>query len=239
MTRSFLAVVMLSAPLGCHSSVPPLPEPPRDFITLAPGLRVDRAARVIEFDGTVPIDAHNDETPDVYLELLVTGPDSREHEALVVTSVPPSLIHAAMLAIALQPGEPGQVTWDGATAVRVSATGDVVTVHVKALAGETWTAPVPLASWAIDAERTTHLNDFPGWNGLVFAGSRADAARGVPYVADRTGTIIGLTTFATEVISPKLTLSHEASIDAPAWLADRARTPVRGTPVRVIIAPAE
>lgn len=231
------ALVLATWAPGGPEGVPP--EQPARVIELAPGLRVNRSTRVVEFEGTVPVDAHNADTPDVFLELLVTGPDSREHESLVVTRVPPSLIHAALLAVELTPGRPGSVTWQDDRARRTPATGDRVEVLVRVESGEGWSEPAPLASWVISQDRATRLVDDPGWSGLVFAGSTADPPRDVPYVADATGTIIGLATFGTEVIAPRLTLSHESRIDAPAWVANRERTPVRGTRVRVIIRPAK
>ncbi|MEM9559440.1 MAG: YdjY domain-containing protein [Planctomycetota bacterium] len=230
----FVACVACVACTGCAAQpgAEPVPERP---IELAPGLRIDRAARTVEFDGLVPIDAHNDETPDVFLELLVTGPDSREHESLVVTHVRPSLIHAALLSVGLEPGKPGRVAWDTGTAVRTPSTGAPVDVLVSVLQEGEWTLPVALVSWVISQDRRTRLIDAKAWTGVVFAGSVSDLDRGVPYVADATGTIIGLATFGTEVIAPRLTLSHEARVDAPVWVADRARTPLVNTPVRVIV----
>ncbi|MEM9374305.1 MAG: hypothetical protein AAGA55_11750, partial [Planctomycetota bacterium] len=49
---------------------------------LLPGVRV--AEGTVEFRGTVCADTSHPQTPVVYLELLVTAPDSREHESLVV-----------------------------------------------------------------------------------------------------------------------------------------------------------
>src|SRR5688572_18748192 len=47
-----------------------------------PHIRVDQAARLVEIDGIVPIDAHNAETPNVYLEVTLCTRDSKEHESL-------------------------------------------------------------------------------------------------------------------------------------------------------------
>ena len=69
-------------------------------------------AKTVEFDGTVPIDCHDPRTPRVYLEVAVCTPDTKEHEALVVTRVKPSDVHAALLAAGLEAGEPGTWTWE-------------------------------------------------------------------------------------------------------------------------------
>ena len=75
---------------------PTKPAEPPSMRELLPGVRV--AEGMVEFRGTVCADLRHEQTPVVYLELLVTGPDSREHESLVVTPVKPSAIHASTAA---------------------------------------------------------------------------------------------------------------------------------------------
>lgn len=196
---------------------------------LQPGVRV--AEGVVEFDGTVCADLSHPQTPVVYLELLITGPDSREHESLVVTTVKPSSIHAGLLAAGFEPGHPVRRTDNGATAPE----GDALRVEV-AVVGDDGPGPfVDLASWAVNKEDKTRLPDAEGW-GLVFAGSVLDA-RG--YGADKAGTIVGLTGFGTEVVAASWTLSHLAAVDAPVWVVDGDRVPAFGTEVVVRISAPE
>ncbi|MCC5822733.1 MAG: YdjY domain-containing protein [Phycisphaerales bacterium] len=217
-----LAFVLSVEPAEADPATPP------DIRELLPGVRVGEG--FVEFRGTVCADLSHPQTPVVYLELLVTGPDSREHESLVVSGVKPSNLHAGLLAAGLEPGRP--VAWRGAK-VAHSAEGERVRVEAAMLDddGEPG-AFVDLASWAINKETERRLTEAEGW-GLVFAGSMLDEQQG--YAADMTGTIIGLTDFGTEVIAAAWDLSPHSAIDEPVWIVDKDRVPAFGTPVVVRI----
>tara|TARA_R110000782_G_scaffold57258_1_gene119500 strand:+ start:5908 stop:6657 length:750 start_codon:yes stop_codon:yes gene_type:complete len=216
-------VVSCAGVLGVSAGPPDEPPALRELL---PGVLVGEG--VVEFAGTVCADPSHPQTPVVYLELLVTGPDSREHESLILTRATPSAIHAGLLAAGLEPGRP--VRWKGDT-VEASATGD--RVRVLAVAGENNddTGFVDLASWVVRRDTGERLDGAAGW-GLVFAGSVLDEEAGA-YAADKTGTVIGLTGFGTEVIAAAWDLSPQASIDEPVWIVDKDRVPAFGTPVRV------
>jgi hypothetical protein len=78
----------------------------------------------------------------------------------------------------------------------------------------------------------------PGW---VFAGSKivkrpsADGQEREMYDADGSGTIIGLTTFGSEVIAWSRAISPDATVEEPEWIADFSKTPAAETKVRVRI----
>ena len=201
---------------------------PAEPIELLPGVRVDREAGWLEFEGEVAIDCHDPDTPTVYLELVACTPDTREHESLVVTKVAPSSIHAGLLALGARPGSPGRVEWDGQTARRVAATGDGLRVELVTTLGGRSRIDRP-RSWM----RPAGLADASEWR-WVFAGSRMVEFRGGPfYDADGTGVVIGLATFGSEVVAPVRVISPEAAIDTPAWIAEADRVPPRGAPVTV------
>ncbi len=115
-----------------RSSPAPVPES-RDFsrrgIELFPGVFVDRAERTVEFDAAVIADVSFAETPRVYLETLVCTPMTREHEALLITRVEATHIHAALLALGLEPGQPGRVEWDGSVVRTIPPTGPLIDVR--------------------------------------------------------------------------------------------------------------
>lgn len=218
------------APGPSREETPPGGTPP-GLVALAPGLRADVRAGVVEFDGVVAVDAHDPRTPDVYLELLVCSPDTREHESLVVTPVTPGLIHAALLAAGFTPGSPGRVAQlaDGSVD-RTPPTGDPVLVRfiVPGPGGDD--AAHDPASWVTRAGGGAA----PAWGGMVFSGSRlVERAGRTVYDADGTGVIVGLTTFGSEVVAPVRAVSPDSWVDEPAWVADARTIPARGTPVRV------
>jgi hypothetical protein len=227
----------------------PLPATPR-MVEMLPGLRIDRDARAIEFDGIVPVDVHDPQTPKVYLELFVTGPDSREHEALVMTRVKPSAIHAGLLALGLSPGKPG-VLGPGRDTPAQDPTGDQVTIDFitrSVTSGERLVEPA--TAWVINADDGSRLPpagaaaepgspaaSVPVW---LFAGSRLRERRDpdtgrtrTVYDADGTGVIVGLHTFSSEVLAWPKAMSPDSAVLAPEWIADVTRVPAMGTPVTV------
>ncbi len=229
MTHALIAAALLWA-----SGEPPASDAAADAPAkeLLPGVRVGE--RFVEFRGEVCADLSHPQTPVVYLELLVTGPDSREHESLVVTTVTPSVIHAGLLAAGLEPGRP--VRWEGAKAAQAPA-GPRVRVEVAVVEEGKPGAFVDLASWAVHKETGQRLPEADAW-ALVFAGSRIDGGD-IRYAADRAGTIIGLTGFGTEVIAAAWDLSPQAAVDEPVWIADKERVPKVGTPVVVRVTALE
>lgn len=187
-----------------------------------PGVWVEEG--VVEIDASVAMDCHHPETPDVYLEMLITGPDRREHESLLVSDVVPSNLHAGLLAAGFEPGSPISHV-DGN---RVSASGDGMVVEVRVVDTETW---VGLVEWVTHVEEATGLIEDDGWAGLVFAGSVL-TDEGV-YKADREGALVSLTAWGFEVVSPAWVVSPDASVDEPVWIADRDVVPAIETKVRV------
>lgn len=206
------------------------------WTVLGAGLRIDTERRLLEFDGAVPIDCHHPATPDVYLELVVCAPDSREHESLVVTSVPASMIHAGLLALGLEPGRPASVRTTADGIERIPPEGDGVSVALLTLDERgAWTG-VGAGEWITDAETRTKR---PG-AGWVFAGSRLVERGGVEwYDADGAGTVVGLAAFGGETIAYGEAISPTAAVDEPVWIADVRVVPVRGTAVRVRIGAVE
>lgn len=240
-------VALLLANAGSRRTPTPAPTNAA-LIEMFPGVRVDAARRTIEFDGIVPIDAHNPKTPLVYLETIVCGRDSREHESLVMTTVPASHVHAALLAIGAHPGRPGAWWWNGGRLQTIAPTGTPLRVSFRvesAIAGaseasspESGTREEPAISWVKlhpsgNAMIEPRLWDSPLW---TFGGSLIVTRRGREfYDADMTGQIIGLTTFGGETISFRDVLSPEAAVQEPMWIADAARVPPFGTRVTVVV----
>lgn len=209
-----------------------------NWITLSPGLRINKATEQIEIDATVPIDAHDPSRQRVYLEWLVCTPNTREHEVVAVTQVRPSLIHAAALTFNWQPGIPGAWDWSGDKIVPVPPQGEAVQVYIR-----TEGTPAPgniIETWVVNAKTgKTLAEEFPA-NYFVFSGSRVLAPKGpnpVPlqsfYHADREGGVLGLACFSNETFAYSAMINPDAGIEEPVWIANAANVPPAGTNVIV------
>jgi hypothetical protein len=189
---------------------------------------------VIEIDGFIPIDCHNPQTPDVYLEVIVCAVDSREHESLVATRAKASDIHAALLAAGFHSGAPG--AWIDAGPSR--PTGD--SLRIELIVPSQPDLPTDPKAWIRSVEREQSLLEWEVANQLnsvwVFAGSRFVQRGGREvYAADGTGQIIGLHTFGSETIAWTTVLSPQADVEEPEWIAANTIVPVVRTPVVVRI----
>lgn len=227
MITSLLAILLLLGTIPPEPDTDPLDE-------LLPGIFV--GDHVVEFEGAVSINVHHPETPIVYLEMFVTAPDSREHESLVVSSIRPSSLHAALLAADAQPGMPRHKDEQGQW---INAAGDTLEVMFALKDKEhpdQWGSFFRAEEWVISERSQEPLIDSEQWGGFVFAGSTfSHLGQTTGYRADRSGTIISLTTFGDEVVSPTWPISDKADQDTPEWIANIDRVPAIGTPVRVRI----
>lgn len=239
---SVATLLLLSGMVHAQEQGKPLPagvdERVDALLAEMPHVRVDRAARTVEFDGYVPISAHVEEAPNLYLEVMVCTPDVRAHESLVASRASPSHVHAALLLIGLTPGKTGSWKWDGGRAEQVAPEGSPVEVRFV-WTDERGEQRDDLASdWIVsrvDGERLTHTipENEPRW---VFAGSRMVSRGGREwYAAEAEGTIIGLHTFTTETIAWRGVMSPSAEVEDPEWIADPERVPKQGTEVVVRI----
>ena len=208
-------------------------EPTSGVVTLAEGLRINRAEGWLELDGFVPIDVRETDRTGYtlirYLECIAVTPMSgKDHEALIVTSVRPSTIHAALLTLGLEPGQPGAIFWDGQTARSTPAVGSPVSVYLREAGAEAPGTPITEfithadTGAAFDAEA---LGEAPQW---VFAGSLVEGSR---YVADAEGLVVGLHTFGSEVVALRMAISPDSFIEEPRWIAHPQHTPPFGTDV--------
>lgn len=209
-----------------------------DLREVFPGVWIDLQRRLVEFDGVVPIDCHDPATPDVWLEVLVCRPDTREHEAVVMTEALASHVHAALLLLDIEPGRPGEWSWQHRELRAHPPQGPPLRVLVRAPGEGRWR---PLGDWALHAETGASLTETlaEAGGGFVFAGSRlVPFAGGERYDADYAGTLVGLTAFGSETVAATEMWSPESAMMPPLWLADARAVPPALTPVRVRIAAA-
>jgi hypothetical protein len=166
------------------------------------------------------------EAPLEFFCVVAGGP---EHESVLRTHARPSHIHAALLMIGLQPGEPlrysqaaGKWFPPHGPALRISVEytdehGRLVTVPANKLMRDIRTRkPMPSTSW-------------------VFTGSRI-MPDGV-YAADVTGYIVSIVNFdLTPIDIPQLASNANETLE---WQANLEALPPRGTPVSMILEPID
>lgn len=239
---SLIVLVAVAEPPAQPSTSPNTPTPtqaPRGMREVFPGVRVDVADKLVEFDGTVPIDAHRVTDKGaklvVFLETIVCTRDSKEHESLVVTSVKASQVHAALLLIGLKPGAPGK--WERKedegkkTLVGVPPRGDDVRVTVAEQRGDGTIGPeTDVLEWVVDHRDGRGFRVIEPDASLVFAGSAMvrprrrmidpeNAERPEVYAGDTEGTVVGLTSFGTETIGVTAMYNPDAATQEPQWIA--------------------
>ncbi|MBC7770997.1 MAG: hypothetical protein H7210_00745 [Pyrinomonadaceae bacterium] len=225
-------------PIGATTATPvTAPETPAVVAPkeLFPGVFVDLTKKTVEIGGIIPINAHDPAAPMVYLEVFACLPDTKEHESMVMTSVRPSHVHAAMLLIGLKPGHPGG--WDliDDKLVPIEPSGDAVLVQVTYTDAGGQRILLGPEDLIVDAKTNEPFNKNTGGHWL-FAGSRMVKRQGRDwYDADGAGMLIGLTTFGGETIAWSRTISPDSNVQAPEWIASSKETPPAGTPVRVTI----
>jgi len=118
---------------------------------ILPGVRANLATKVVEFDGIVPINCHDPRTPDVYLEVMVCTPDTKEHESLVMTKARASDVHAALLAIGLEPGSPGRWDFKDKEFIPVPPRGGAVEVRLAYKTADGKEVEVPATDGIVNA----------------------------------------------------------------------------------------
>jgi hypothetical protein len=197
-------------------------------ITLDGDVRVEVAAGIVSFPGTVALD-------EGWLEVGVCRVGTREHEAVVVTGSRPSIVHAGLLLAGLEPGKPGGYHENGAA---FGPIGDRVVVELQPLdaTGEAVGDPIPFASTVLDVRAPEEIPDL-GW---VFAGSAVlpnppSMGPGEYYAADFGGSLIGLSTFGDEVVGAIEVRSPDSGVDDAVWKIRPDILPPAGTRVRVVI----
>lgn len=198
--------------------------------TVFPHIRIDVGRKLVEFDGRVsPLIFAPYEGRFFYLETFVCKAGTKDHESLVVTDAVPSQIHAALLLIGLEPGHP--VTWDHPNGEPVARPAEGPPVDVRFVLDEGPHERV------VDPRDWTKVKGGAGrfpeghW---VFAGSAIAGTTDKPfYEADAAGTIVGLASFGTEVISWPRVISAEESDKQLEWVADLEAIPPADTPVVV------
>jgi len=210
----------------------------KDRIEPFPGLVVDFKADRIELRCTVK---HAPEP----LEQIVCTPATRDHETLLTANILPSQLHGALMLLDLTPGSPGRFEMAADDTLRfIPPTGDIIdlaivvpnddgtaTVHQV----ESWMhrrgegddarmIPFPDRTWVFSGSR---MQDNPSWMD----------APGRHYVADMTGSLVGLVTFGDEPVGLTTAIHADAGTRQADWRPKRDVMPPDGTVVTLHLTP--
>lgn len=208
------------------------------IVMVKPGLRVDRTRGTVEVDGVISLDAG-------LLEQVVCARGTREHESIFVPGAKPSEIHAALLLAGFEPGRPG--LWrerpDGGLEL-VPPTGDPIEVLLRVESGDrpaedAQARPAdfrPISMFIRDARTGRPFPDRPFvFAGSLFAPNPPSLGPGEHYVADWTGSIVGLVTFGDEVVAWEEVIPDRAEVAEPVWEANPLRLPPPGAPATLLL----
>jgi len=197
----------------------------------------------VDIEGVVGIN-------DGFLEQVACTPGTRGYESLVIAFAQPSHIHAALLLLGLEPGKPGKweavapAEAGGTFTYRVippeGAKVRVTVIYEKAKrkvdegvggdgeggngeawmneANETKRVEVPVSDWIIDYKTGKKFPDGV-W---IFGGSRIkkDFSGVERYVADLSGSIVGLVTFGDELLGWNEVWPDEEEFLEPEWICN-------------------
>jgi hypothetical protein len=196
------------------------PDPHPDLVRLSPtdAVWVDRPRGEVVVGGLITLDRG-------VIEVFACPRGSKEHESIVATDAPARLVHAALLAIGLEPGAP--VSYDPDY---VAARGPVVHVRMR------WRDAAGLLQErpAQELIRNTRTGD-PLEADWVFAGSVfwRDPADGREYYQGDGGDLICVSNFPTATLD--LPIESSQANDALLFEAFAERVPPRGTPVEIVL----
>jgi hypothetical protein len=185
-----------------------------------PAIRIDPAARTIEIEAHVAL-------REGALELLLCHRGTKEYESILATDAVGSHLHAALLAVGLDPGRPGywlRTPTGDSTYVPPAGAPLEISLRWRDDQGRLYTATPN--QWLTGRETGEPAEPF-GW---VFVGSAPVEG---PYWADQTGDIISLANYEASVIDVPFASSRDNERLTFAC-ATQAIPPV-GTPVTVVV----
>lgn len=202
------------------------------FVSPFPGVRVRLTPPTVEVEAVRCLD-------EGWLEQIACSPGTREHESLVVVSAKPSHIHAALLMAGFNPGNPGAwIYHDDDQHIEVRPpSGDKLQIAMRYSTNGSATEE-PVRAWIRDHLGERQFPDVP-W---IFAGSRIEPnpkfmGPGEHYVADQTGSIIGLVTFGDELIGCSAVIADQVDVQPAEWEVNTDAVPPVDTKVTIVITP--
>jgi hypothetical protein len=179
---------------------------------------IDRAKKQVVVGGRIALD-------EGVIEVFACPEKSKEHEAIVATRAPARLVHAALLAIGLEPGKP--VSFDPEYA---PARGPVVKVRMRWKDADGKLHDRPAGELIRNTKTEAALDT--DW---VFAGSVLwrDPADGKEYYQADSGDLICVSNFTTAMLD--LPIESSQSNDSLLFEVFPGRVPPRDTDVELVL----
>lgn len=202
-----------------------------------PHISIDAKDRRVDVEAVVCLE-------EGFLELIACGKDSKEHESVIMVEAKPSHIHAALLLIGAQAGNPAMrkpLDEEGTRWAHLPPRGQPVKISlVFTKEGE---KPVerPISDFIAPSDDPTGLREATGgedkfpdtflFTGSHFHGEGEDRK----YIADMSGHVISIATFGDEVFS--LSEIHGQDNSSLSWQIKPDSLPQLGTKVILRLRP--
>jgi len=214
---SVIALVAVPAGPPPGAAEPGDRHPDLKRLSLTEDVWVDPGRKEVVVGGRIAIDRGP-------IEFFACPEGTKEHESIVATKASARLVHAALLAIGLEPGTP--VSFDPEY---VAATGPRVLVRVRWTEADGRSTSVDGREWVRNTRTGAALDT--DW---VFAGSSfwTDPADGTEYYQADGGDLICVSNFPTAMLD--LPVESSQSNEALLFEAFAGRVPPRGTAVELI-----
>jgi hypothetical protein len=179
-----------------------------------------------------------------FLELIACGKDSKEHESLIMVEAKPSHIHAALLLIGAEAGNPAMrkpLDEEATRWAHIPPRGQAVKISLVLPKEGGGTVERPVSDFIVPTEDETGLREAAGedekfpdtflFTGSFFHGEGEDRK----YIADMSGHVISIATFGDEVFS--LSEVHGQDNGSLAWQIKPESLPEIGTKVILRLRP--
>ena len=235
-------------PAPVHKPAPEAPattpasRPARKNLKL-PGLVVDFQKRCVDVEGSVCLDQG-------LLELIACTKGGKEHESIVAIEARPMHIHAALLLLGANPGNPAMrkpLDEEGSRWIDIPPKGDPVDVHLVFTNKEGKTVEHPISDFVARAGERPDEKPAAGDHGadedvkfpctFLFAGSLLRGSGPGPrkYLSDASGNVISIATFGDELLClPGVHGQENGSLE---WQVDPTKLPKVGSKVILRLRP--
>jgi len=216
------AVTGTGATSGAAEPASADPHPELTRLSPAEDVWIDPKGKRVVVGGTIAIDQG-------MIEYFACPRGTKEHESIVATRSTAQLVHAALLAIGLEPGKP--VSYDPDY---VAASGPVVRITMRWRDAGGKVQELPAQHWIRDTRTGERMRE--EW---VFAGSVfwKDPSDGKEYYQADGGDLVCLSNFPTAMLD--LPIESSQSNEALLFEAFAGRVPPRGTDVEMILSAAK